>query len=84
MSAARVGLLWCDNSTERTLATKIARAAERHEERLGTTPDVCYVPESDVPDEGEVEIDGRTVTVLGDKAILKHHLFVMRESGDDV
>lgn len=38
-----VGLLWYDADPRRPVETKIAEAAERHEEKFGTVPNVCHV-----------------------------------------
>jgi hypothetical protein len=39
----RSGLLWFDDSPSVPLATKIERAMQRYRERVGHSPNVCYV-----------------------------------------
>jgi len=39
----RSGLLWFDDSPSVPLATKIERAVQRYRERVGRSPNVCYV-----------------------------------------
>jgi hypothetical protein len=39
----RSGLLWFDDSPGVPLATKIERAMQRYQERMGRSPNVCYV-----------------------------------------
>lgn len=39
----RSGLLWFDDSPSVPLATKIERAMQRYQERVGRSPNVCYV-----------------------------------------
>lgn len=39
----KTGLLWFDDNPKVPLATKIEKAARRYRERLGRSPNVCYV-----------------------------------------
>lgn len=39
----KTGLLWFDDNPKVPLATKIENAARRYRERLGRSPNLCYV-----------------------------------------
>jgi hypothetical protein len=43
------GLLWYDDDTHRSLATKVAEAAERYRERVGYEPTTCQLNPSLIP-----------------------------------
>lgn len=73
-----VGLLWHDNGAE-DLATKLARAASRYRARFGQPPNVCYVHPAALP-EGDKKIGA--IQVHSSSKILRHHLWLGRETGD--
>ena len=39
----RIGMLWFDDSSQRDLGAKIARAARHYETKYGIWPTMCYV-----------------------------------------
>lgn len=70
------GLLWFDADPKRSLAEKLARAADSYRFKFGRRPDLCYVNPA-MLDNGTVEIDG--VRVIPASNVLKHHFWIGEE-----
>lgn len=49
----QVGMLWLDDSKQRSLAEKVDRAAAYYEEKYGRLPQLCYVNVAAVDEVGE-------------------------------
>jgi len=71
-----IGLLWFDASKKKDLATKIAEAAKRHQVKYGRRPNICYVNETMLGQ--ETDVDG--IRVVPAHNVLKHHFFIGVES----
>jgi len=65
------GLLWYDSS-DRTLAEKLAPAAKRYTDKYGTTPDTCFVNPGDAPG---VPAIGK-ITIRSTKTIMPNYLWL--------
>lgn len=72
----KTGLLWFDDSPDRTLAQRIAQAAVRHFQKYGVIPNVCYVHASALGDDG-CQVPG--IEVRPNKSVLRYHLWIGRE-----
>jgi len=71
------GLLWFDDDPRRDLATKIAEAAQRYQQKFGVAPDTCYVnPRAVAEQEQVVAWQGRPLRVIPSGHILAHHFWV--------
>ena len=70
------GLLWYDDSPDRSLAQKVALAAARHYRKYGVVPNVCYVNASALGG-GGCDVPGIEVEPL--KTVLRYHFWIGRE-----
>jgi hypothetical protein len=81
----RIGLLWFDNDPQRGLAAKIAEAARHYNEKFGSSPDTCYVNQTQLTSQGQaVALAGdfsATLRVVPSQSILPHHFWVGVENG---
>lgn len=69
----KIGLLWFDNDSKRSLEEKVNAGAARYQEKFGTKPNACYV--------NPVMLEGKGVYVNGLKVmtadnVLPHHFFI--------
>ena len=71
--ALRVGMLWFDDDPKRSLAVKVARAAEHYRQKYGQAPNICYVHESALEHEATLQIPIKIVAVHD---VLRHHLWI--------
>lgn len=71
------GLLWFDNDPGRSLANKVANAAQRYQERFGVMPDTCYVSRGAL-NGADAMLPGQEIAlrVLPAPNILAHHFWV--------
>ena len=67
------GLLWYDGDPRHDLAQIVAAAARRHEEKYGTTPNLCYVHSSAMDAKEQTLGDVRLVT---SRSSLRHHFWI--------
>lgn len=87
-----IGLLWFDDSSQRSLKEKLEQAAKRYVEKFGRPPNVCYVHPSMldgngnggqalVLELGNVSQRGQPLrlTVRPRRTVLRHHLWVGEE-----
>ena len=72
------GLLWYDDDPARDLAAKLVRAAQRHEQKFGVRPDVCYVHPSALGETETMQVAGVCVTPL--PSVLRHHFWLGQQS----
>ena len=73
----QAGLLWFDSEPTRTVAVKVAAAAERFQQKFGFAPDVCYISAKTL-NEGELSIpfhEGQLRLVPANN-ILKNHFWI--------
>ncbi len=78
------GLLWYDDSSSRSLADKVARAAAQYEQKFGQAPTVCFVNPAMLNGNGNgsARRAGGKLTEVGDVRIealhnvLPHHFLV--------
>ena len=67
------GLLWFDQSPDKTLPQKVAQAAARYAQKFKEIPNTCYVhPETPVNESEQVG----PVTVKPLKTVLRHHFWI--------
>lgn len=71
--ALRVGMLWFDDDPKRSLAAKVARAAEHYRHKYGQAPNICYVHESALKSEAASQTSIKIVAV---RDVLRHHLWI--------
>lgn len=69
------GLLWFDNDPKRSLEDKIARAAERYNQKFGQQPNTCYVNPQMVIDRENDKMT-KDVRVVAAQNILPHHFWL--------
>ena len=67
------GLLWFDADPKRTVAEKVARAADRYHFKFGRRPNLCYVNLSALTD-GSLDCNG--IRVIPSASVLKHHFWI--------
>ena len=75
----RVGWLWFDNDSGRTVEEKIKRAAERYREKFGRRPNTCYVHPQAIAGEEQAltcSVKDGTVRVVAARYILPHHFWL--------
>jgi hypothetical protein len=75
----RVGWLWFDNDSGRTVEEKVCLAAERYQEKFGQKPNTCYVNPQAISGEKKsltCPIGDGTVQVLTARHILPHHFWL--------
>ena len=75
----RVGWLWFDNDSNRTVEEKIKRAAERYREKFGRKPNTCYVHPQAIAGEEQgltCSVKDGTVRVVAARNILPHHFWL--------
>jgi len=68
------GLLWFDDDPVRATGDKIARAAQRYQQKYGHRPDVCYVHPAHLK-EGDLHLF-EEIKVLPAKSVLPHHFWL--------
>lgn len=69
-----IGMLWSDDDGRRSLAEKVARAAEYFRNKYGEQPTVCYVHPSLLPAGGETTAAG--MRLLPSKSVLLNHFWL--------
>jgi hypothetical protein len=69
----RVGWLWFDSDSGRTVEEKVQRAAERFRAKFGRRPDTCYVNPQAME---EKEQQCGEVHVIAAQHILPHHFWL--------
>ncbi len=69
----RTGMLWFDNSTQRSLRAKISLAAKRYQDKYGEPPNVCYVHGEDADQDA---IQEGTLRIIRSRDILPHHYWL--------
>ncbi|MDW8325222.1 MAG: hypothetical protein RMK99_01545 [Anaerolineales bacterium] len=67
-------MLWSDDDARRSLAEKVARAAEYFRNKYGEQPTVCYVHPSLLPSGGETAVAG--LRLLPSKSVLVNHFWL--------
>lgn len=75
----RVGWLWFDNDSSRTVEEKIKRAAEQYREKFGRRPNTCYVHPQAIAGEEQAltcSVKDGTVQVVAARHILPHHFWL--------
>lgn len=75
----RVGWLWFDNDSRRTVEEKVRRAAEQYREKFGRRPDTCYVHPQAISEEGQsltCSFEDGAVRVVAARHILLHHFWL--------
>ena len=75
------GLLWFDDDKTRGLADKVARAAQRYQQKYGHSPDVCYVNPGALRGNEGHDARVESVKVLPAKSVLPHHFWLGIERG---
>lgn len=65
------GLLWYDD--QGTIEDRVRRAAERHKEKYGTVPNICFANRGDIEQE-ELVVDD--CHVYRDSHTLKNHVWI--------
>lgn len=73
----RAGMLWFDDSPDRTLAQKIEKAAAHYWAKYSRDPNVCYVHPLALGTATSTTIAG--IEVKGSKLILPHHFWLGRD-----
>lgn len=69
----RVGMLWLDADSKRTLEEKVERAAVYYRDKYGCDPDLCLVNTATFSEE---EIVVGEVKVQRTKNVLPHHFWM--------
>jgi hypothetical protein len=72
------GLLWFDDNSKTTLATKVKRAARQYREKFGRAPDTCYVHPATVSGEDTMP---EGIDVLESTHIQPDHFWIGVKSG---
>lgn len=75
-----IGMLWNDDNGQRSLAEKVARAAEYFRGKYGERPTVCYVHPSLLPT-GEATAGG--VRLMPSKSVLVNHFWLGVNGGSE-
>lgn len=70
----RTGMLWYDNSRERTLAEKVEKGAGHYEAKYGRRPNLCYVHPSMLFTSGGFP-NTPDIEVKGTNMVLPHHFW---------
>ena len=77
-----MGLMWYD-ATDRDLAEKIRRAAQRYKQKFGETPNICHVHPSEIttdsPGMVAAQILIEEVEVVPSSRTLPHHFLIGRK-----
>lgn len=76
------GLLWFDADKKRSLAEKIAQAAERYRTKFGRRPNLCYVNPAMLSGGEPTECGG--VRLVPAPNVLKHHFWIGVEDANPV
>lgn len=74
----RVGMLWFDDSKERTLEQKVRRAARTYEEKYGMPPTICYVHSTAFNGSGMNSTAFGGIEVKSTNMVLPHHFWLGR------
>ncbi len=69
-----VGMLWLDDSPNRSLEEKVARAARYYQQKYGADVDICYVNKAILAGPLQVGI----IQVLPAPQVLPHHFWLGR------
>ena len=69
-----IGMLWYDNDKGRSLAEKVARAADYYRAKFGAQPTDCYVNRKALPD-GVPPLVG-SVRLHASRTVLPNHLWL--------
>lgn len=69
----KVGMLWLDADSKRTIEEKVIRAAVYYHDKYGHAPDLCLVNPTTFADE---EITVGEVKVQRAKNVLPHHFWI--------
>jgi hypothetical protein len=71
----REGLWWYDDDPALGLAEKVQQAVQRHRQKFGATPNICYVHPSMLEDDGGQQQVG-SVCVAPLSSVLRHHFWL--------
>ncbi|MCX7855170.1 MAG: hypothetical protein N2556_04200 [Anaerolineae bacterium] len=71
-----IGLLWFDDSPQRSLQEKVKQAARRYAEKFGRPPNVCYVHPSALNGATVVDIGGHRLRVEARRSVLRDHFLI--------
>ena len=74
------GMLWLDANKNRTLEEKVRRAIHYFEDKYGTLPGSCFVPEKTLAN----EINVANVPVVPAPNITPHHFVLSRLTENDL
>ncbi len=73
-----IGMMWLDDSKQRSMEEKVARAAAYYQEKYGRNPELCFVSVDEVDEEGKV-IENIEVRPL--RTILRNHFWLGMKPG---
>lgn len=74
----RIGMLWFDDDSARTIEDKVRRAASHYASKFGSDPKLCYVHPSML--DGN-RLDANGVEVRTANSILPHHFWLGQDEG---
>ena len=72
-----IGMLWFDNDSKANLTTKIDRAVTYYSTKYGTTPNLCFIHPTMLPD----DFKQNGVEVRTTRSVLPNHIWL--GVGDD-
>jgi hypothetical protein len=70
----KVGMLWFDEDSTRSLAVRITRAAEYYQRKYGARPNLCMVHPQTMAQEEEASHEG--LKVCSSKAVLPNYFWL--------
>ncbi len=70
-----IGMLWFDDDAKRTLADKVARAAQHYRTKYGAAPTLCFVHPSLLPKENGSAVAGG-VQLRSSRTVLLNHFWL--------
>ena len=74
----RIGMLWFDDRSERTVEEKIQRAASHYASKYGDMPTLCYVHPSTMNGDS---LTANNIEVRTANTVLPHHFWLGQENG---
>lgn len=74
----KIGMLWFNSDPEKTVAEKVAEAAEYYLDKYKTEANCCCVHPSMIPEEG-VTVDG--IAIKTSKKVIPNHFWMGKING---
>ncbi len=74
----RIGMLWFDDESKRSIEEKIDRAASHYATKYGSAPTLCYVHPSMLNGDS---LSANSIEIRTANTVLPHHFWLGQENG---